>query len=196
MTRKRKTARPADPMAIARRRAEERAAARDPATWGIDAAALRLEVNRAVEARPGAGRAVARAARTDVFDRLLARGALTTAAHNAVRRLQDDIALLHRTATGGGDFSPRVDRSRSPGDFDDARRRAGERIEAALSRSGVASARLLGALCEAECVLGRGDWREIVSQTSGERLPDAQSAILRAACDNLAGAYAQIDRGR
>ena len=196
MIRKRKTARPTDPMAIARRRARECAAAHDPAAWGIDPDALRLEANQAVETRPGPGGRLARAVRADVFDRLLARGALTAASHNAVRRLQDDMAVLHRTTTGGGDFRPRVDCSLSPGAFDDARRRAGARIDAALSRSGVASARLLGALCEAGCVLGRGDWRDIVAQVSGERLPAAQSAILRAACDNLAGAYAEIDRGR
>ena len=32
--------------------------------------------------------------------------------------------------------------------------------------------------------------------TAGERLPDAQGALIRAACENLAGAYAAIDQGR
>ncbi|MDQ2861043.1 MAG: hypothetical protein M3T55_10045, partial [Pseudomonadota bacterium] len=46
-------------------------------------------------------------------------------------------------------------------------------------------------------VLGRtADWRAVVARESAERLPDAQGAVLRAACENLAGAYAAMDRGR
>ena len=39
----------------------------------------------------------------------------------------DDIACLHRTALGGVDYLPRVDRSPNLQDFNDARRRAGAR---------------------------------------------------------------------
>lgn len=197
MGRKRKTVRPADPIVIARRRAAERAAARDPATWGLNAEALDLAANSAVSVRPsGAGRAAA-IRRQDVFDRFAARGALAPAAHAAVRRLQGDIALLHRVIAGGGDFSTRVDHSRDPQAFTDARRRAGQRIETALALSGAASARLLAALCESDVVLGRtADWRTVVERESAERLPDAQGAVLRAACENLAGAYAVMDRGK
>lgn len=132
-----------------------------------------------------------------MFDRLLARGGLARGAYAAVRRLQDDIAVLHRTQAGGGDFSPRVDRSPDPQNFTDARRRAGERIEAALALAGPASARLLLALCEDDVALGRAaDWRCVVAAHTAERLPDAQGAVLRAACENLAGAYAAMDRGR
>jgi hypothetical protein len=35
----------------------------------------------------------------------------------------------------------------------------------------------------------------VVERESGERLADAQGAVLRAACENLAGAYAALDRG-
>ncbi|MGI8841555.1 MAG: hypothetical protein ACR2F8_12360, partial [Caulobacteraceae bacterium] len=55
MARKRRHARPADPMAIARRRAAERLAEHDPATWGVNEDALGLAANAAVEARSGAG---------------------------------------------------------------------------------------------------------------------------------------------
>ncbi|MGI9169766.1 MAG: hypothetical protein ACR2FH_06245, partial [Caulobacteraceae bacterium] len=130
MARKRKSARPSDPAAIAHRRAVERARERlierDPAQWGINAAALDLAANADVEARPDPAGRAARIRRQDVFDRLRGRGALSQAALDAVRRLQGDIAVLHRATTGGG-FEPRVDRSRDPQGFTDARRRAGPR---------------------------------------------------------------------
>jgi hypothetical protein len=199
MSRQRKPARPSDP--IARRRAAERAAERaiahDPALWGVNAAALELTANGEVEVCEGPGRRATRIQRKDIFDRLRDNGSLNQGAHGAVRRLQDDIAVLHRTLTGGGDFAPRVDRSIDPQSFTDARANAGARIEAALVLAGAASARLLVALCEPDVVLGRaGDWREVVANQTGERLPDAQGAVLRAACENLAGAYARIDRDR
>jgi hypothetical protein len=193
MSRKRARSRPADPMEIARRRAAERERDRDPANWGLDRGALDLPANAHVEARKDAAGRLARARRQDVFDLMRARGALGQAAHDAVRRLQDDIALLHRTVAGGGDYAPRVDQTRDPQSFTDSRHRAGLRVEAVLARAGPASARLLIALIEAEVVLGRpADWREVVSRETGERLPDAQAATLRAACENLAGAYGMV----
>ena len=138
-----------------------------------------------------------RARRQDVFDTLRARGRLSSAALDAVRRLQDDIACLHRTQLGAVNYAPRVDRSIEPQAFSDARRRAGARIEAALARAGAASARLLVALCEPDVVLGRAaDWRAVVERETGETLADAQGAILRMACENLAGAYGMADRGK
>jgi hypothetical protein len=184
-------------MAIARRRAAERARDRDPGAWGIDGDQLRLAVNQYVETRPDGGGRIGRARRADVFDLFLARGKLSAAGHEAVRRLQDDLAILHRTVCGGGEFAPKVDHSRRPAAFSERRRAAGLRIQAALGLAGCASARLIAALCESEVVLGRSrSWRTVVERATGERLADAQGAILRLACENLAGAYALIDRGK
>ena len=188
-------------MQIALRRAEERErerlADREPEQWGVDAAGLQLPANETVSIGSDAAGRITRARRQDVFDLFRGRGKLSAQAHGAVRRLQDDIAILHRTVSGGADYSPRVDRSRSPETFTDTRHRASLRIEAALGLSGPASARLLGALCEADAALGPStDWRMLVKRATGETLPDAQGAILRGACENLAGAYAMIDRGR
>jgi hypothetical protein len=196
MSRKRKTIGPATPMEIARRRAAERERDRDPASWGIAREALDLTAYVEV-AITGEGRGGGlKARRQDVFALLHARGKLSQRAHEAVRRLQGDIAVLHRTGLGVIDFTPRVDSSRKPEAFNDARRRAASRIEAALRLTGPASARLLAALCEADVVLGRaGDWRVVVQRETGERLADGQGAILRAACENLAGAYSMLDRG-
>jgi len=90
-----------------------------------------------------------------------------------------------------------VDRSFDPPGVDDTRLRAGSRIEAALALSGSSSARLLAALCESDIVLGRSvSWRAVIERETGEGLPDAQGALLRVACENLAGAYARLDRTR
>ena len=197
MSRKRKTARPSDPMEIARRRAAERLRDQDPSTWGLDRQALSLAAGGDVATRIDAAGRPVRARRQDVFDLLQARGRLSADGVEAVRRLQNDIACLHRTVAGGGDFTPRVDRSVVPDGFSDARQRAGARIEAALSLAGDLSARVLAALCEADVVLGRAaDWRGAVARQTGETLPDAQGAVLRMACENLAGAYRRLDRIR
>ena len=196
MARKHRTVGPTSPEEIARRRAAERERARDPAAWGVDANGLRLAANAAVETSVDLAGRIVRARRADVFELLRARGTLSPGGYDAVRRLQDDMAVLHRTHAGGGDYSPRVDRSRNPATFNEIRHRAGIRVQAALSLAGAASAVLLAALCEADVVLGRpGEWRDVVARETGERLPDAQGAVLRVACENLAGAYRSVDRG-
>ena len=194
MTRKRKTTRPADPVDIAHRRALERLRDRDPAQWGLPTKALALPANADIHCRSDIAGRVTRAKRQDVFDLLHKRGKLSPDALDAVRRLQDDIALLHRSVGGVGDLTPRVDRSRNSQGFSETRLKAGARIEAVLAFAGSASARLLTALCEPDVVLGRSaDWRDIVRRETGEGLPDAQGALLRAAGENLAGGYVRVD---
>jgi hypothetical protein len=194
MARRRKSHGPATPAEIARRRLEAREATRvdeaQPDAGGVDRGSLALAVNAAVRVETDHAGRITRARRQDVFDLFQARGKLGPDAYQAVRRLQDDIAILHHVVSGGGDIAPRVDRSRTTDGFSDVRLAAGERIDAVLTRSGPASARLLVALCEPAVIAGRGsDWREVVARLTGERLPDAQGAILRVACENLAGAY-------
>jgi hypothetical protein len=195
MSRKRRGSRPADPAEIARRRAAEREREHEAANWGLDREALTRAANADVETKSDAVGRLVRARRQDVFDLLRARGRLSPAALDAVRRLQDDIACLHHTRLGGASYEPRVDRSVRPRTFSDARLRAGARIEAVLARTGAVSARLLAALCEPDVILGRAaDWRAVVERETGETLADAQGAILRMACENLAGAYGMADR--
>jgi hypothetical protein len=188
-------------MQIALRRAvereRERLANQAPERWGVDANGLALQANETVLVDYDVGGHVKRARRQDIFDLLKGRGKLSVQAHEAIRRLQDDIAVLHRAVATGADYSPRVDKSRSAETFTDIRHQASLRVEAALERSGPASARLLGALCEDGAALGPAmGWRMLVRRETGESLPDAQAAVLRAACENLAGAYVIIDRTR
>jgi hypothetical protein len=182
-----KRAKPADPLALARLRAAEREAARDPAAWGVNREALALTANADVEA----GARERRVRRQDVFDRLLTAGPSL----DAIRRLQRDIAALHALAGGVACYAERID-NRSTGEAGaDLRHRAAERARGVLELTGAASARLLLALCEADVALGRpAEWRALVERESGERLADAQGAVLRAACENLAGAYVVADR--
>ena len=163
----------------------------------MDGPALVLPANQTVSVDSDLAGRVTRARRQDIFDLMKGRGKLSNEAHEAIRRLQNDVAILHRAVGGRADYSPRVDTSRSSETFTDVRHRASLRVEAALERSGPASARLLGALCESGAALGPAiDWRLLVLRETGETLPDAQAAVLRGACENLAGAYAIIDRGR
>lgn len=128
--------------------------------------------------------------RGDVFDLLYARGRLTPAALAAVRLLQQDLEVLHRVRMGGMVFASRVSGSRDEQDFADARRVATERTIAALSRAGELSAKLIAGLCAPDVVAGRSsDWRAVVERETRETLPDAQGALVRMACENLAGAY-------
>lgn len=194
MPRRTKARAPATPADILRRRLETRAIEDrdrlDAEGGGIEPTMLRLAVNAEVRVETDLAGRVTRARRQDVFDLFQARGKLGPDAYQAVRRLQNDIAILHRVISGGGDITPRVDRSVAPESFNDARLAAGARIEAVLERAGAASARLLVALCEPAVIAGRGaDWRDVVVRLTGERLPDAQGAIVRVACENLAGAY-------
>ena len=192
---RRKRGKPADPLAIARRRAAEREAAREPANWGVNRESLNLAVNDDVESRADISSRRLRARRTDVFDRLLnghAPGPL-----ESVRRLQRDMAAVHALAGGVARYAERIDAGSDGDPAPDIRHRAAERIRSVLAITGSASARLLVALCEADVGLGRpAEWRAVVERESGERLADAQGAVLRAACVNLAGAYAEIDRRR
>jgi hypothetical protein len=189
--------RPSAPDAIARRRGLARTGDRPAEDVGVDARALKLPANADIDARRGAGGKVVRARRQDVFDLMAARGRLGAQALGAVRRLQGDMATLHRTVGGSYDFAPRVDGQGEPQGFADARLRAGERLRRALDLAGPASARLLVALCEPATVLGAAlDWRAVVERETGEVLADAQGAVVRLACENLAGSYQRLDGGR
>lgn len=192
MSRRSRRAPPTDPMAIARRRAAERLAEKDPETWGVDRTALALPANADIETG-GGPRLLAR--RRDVFDRLLAgeRGEALA----AIRRLQTDIAARHMRPGGVARYAERIDAGPGEDPFADRRLRAGERLRRVLALTGAASARLLIALVEPPTALGRpGDWRTVVERESGERLADAQAGAVRAACLNLTAAYAAFDRGR
>jgi hypothetical protein len=192
--------RPANPLTVARRRAAERQADRDPQTWGVDPASLLLPANADVvseddtdERRGSVRRRPGR--RRDIFDRILAHERREALA--AVRRLQADLALLHGGPTGVARYQERIDGCADSDPWPDRRLRAGERVRSALALTGAVSGRLLLAICEADVgPAAGGDWRALVRRETGEHLADAQAGALRLACGNLALAYAALDRTR
>jgi hypothetical protein len=195
MARRRTKASPSDPTVSARLRAEERERARDPANWGLDREDLRLNANADVHTRADRAGTVVRARRQDVFDLMVARGRLSPAAFDALRQLQSDVARLHAMAGGVSAYSERIDRSGFDQSITDARRRSSDRIDAMLALAGPANARLLLAICESAAALGPSmNWRTLVERETGEHLADAQGAVLRAACENLAEALAMLRR--
>lgn len=189
MARRRKS-RPADPIAIAQARALARAAererVRDPTAWGVVREALDLPANALVAARRDLAGRIVRAVRQDVFDLLRARGALSAAAYDAARRLQADVARANAGAGGVCAYRERVDSQRRASGPSEAALDAGGRIQRVLARTGAGSASLLLALIEAPA---GSAWRDVVARISGETLADAQSAVVRQACENLAAAY-------
>ncbi len=170
----------------------------EPAEWGVNSEALALAAHADVETVRGAGRRIVRARRIDVFERLLGRGSLTVRGVLALRRLQDDMTLWHRDGLGVMNLADaKAGVAPRPGAMAEVRLAAAARVRAALDLAGPASARLLAALCEAGAATGADlDWRETVRLQTGERLADAQTAVLRAAVENLAGAYARLDGRR
>ena len=159
----------------------------DTAAMAPDALTLAVNAEVRVETDP-AGR-ITRARRQDVFDLFQARGKLGPDAYQAVRRLQDDIAILHRVVSGGGDITPRVDRSVSPESFNGRRLSPPERGSTRLwSVPGPPARGCLWACASRRLSrAGAPTGARWSSGSPGERLPDAQGAIVRVACENLAG---------
>ena len=140
------------------------------------------------------GQAAAR--RDDVFDRLLARQALSAAAHQAVRRLDADMTERRGDSSGDRKLGERTGGSGTRDLVTQRMIDAGDRIEAALALIGRRDAALLRELLEPRQVMvGEGveRWRQVVVVLTGETGKDAQAAVLRAACENLVLAYREVD---
>jgi hypothetical protein len=192
----RKRIRPSDPLTIARRREAERLTDRDPQTWGVDQASLSFAANADVQVKIDQRGRRSLVCRRDIFERLLSgdRGAVALA---AVRRLQADLAARHVGCGGVARYAARIDAGPANDPFAERRLLAGARAGRVLSLTGTTNARLLLALIEPDAALGRGvDWRAVVERETGERRADAQAGVLRAACFNLAEAFAALDRSR
>lgn len=196
---------PTDPVEIARIEAERR---RDPAKWGLAHDNLGLEANAEVVVEGETRKNTERAMRWDVFRLMLMRckeGEFPLAHYEAVRRLERDIAILHRTQgiTGNGPYSPDPLQVWLTEDFSINRLLAALRLYGRpLVEKGVLrlikphTAILLLALCLPEVVEGRRvNWQDTVKRLTGEMDRLERGKIVRAACADLAQAYQQIDAG-
>lgn len=214
--RNRRKNRPCDPAEAARRLAEIRSR---PDLWGTNDEALGLASNVNVVMTPETRNKAKRVQRFDVFGLLNARKdrdgvpELPTAHLDAVRRLEKDIAILHRTRGAAG-TGIRIANTNTAEGFAKARILAGKRISDVSDKTGALSWAILQALCEAPAVVGdlkpptlvdrdeegkiicrTSNWRSIVHKATGERNHMAQAALVKMAAANLAGAYQAIDQG-
>ncbi len=179
-------------------RARARAEAERPETWGVNVEALKDQDDVRLVTQGARRGAVASARRDDVFDRLLSRGALSASAHAAVRRLDAD--MTERRGQGHAqERGPKVDCQTSRELVTQRTLDAGARVERSLDLVGRRDAALLRELLEPRLVLA-GEaldrWRVVVRLITGEARPEVQAGAVRAAGENLAWAYAEVDRAR
>lgn len=204
MTRRRGN-RPSTPAEIAARKQapalEELVDPADCHHWGLEQTLGQLTAHGDVIVSVDAARRITRARRDDIFRTLRVTRTQNGTALGpdhllAVNRLQEDLALRMRT-TGSAGIKQSVDCSTPQYAIEDLQVMAGERIDTVLACTGRTSARLLmvllgvnepGALLEAT-------WRDIVTACTGVTNAAAQPGQIRMACDNLAAAYDQWDRG-
>lgn len=200
---------PSDPLAMmearARDRAAARAAARDPATWGVDAEIVLLPTAMDVDLVHDQRARVIAAKRSDPFDLLHAAGGLTDDQHRAARRLFRDWCLRAGVKEGAGQLAlEKVDGGAS--EFvTDAMVDAGRRIAKAFRGDpelnvpgiGPVNAKLLEALVSPMVDEGRIiAWRGVVERVTGEKDRNAQGAMVRQACEALHQVYAEASRKR
>lgn len=194
-----KRSRPADPQAIlernAHRRALERQRDRDPANWGVAAEIVVLPTSRDLSVVRGARGRVIAARRSDAFGLLFQAGGLTGEQHAASQRYFRDWALRAGVREGSPADAGKVDHCASAELVTQGMIDAGGRIDEAHSFLGRADVALLRALVEPLTMRGEiRVWRELVRAVTGEAERHAQGARVRSACDNLAGAYDEVDR--
>ena len=204
------------PQEIALQLAERRAAEREAARrleYGINDEALGLAANddvRAVTDKRKGG--IQTAHRDDVFDRLLKNDGHM----RAIRRLEQDIAEQHGEAHREGQ-RVHVDNSQYPPgqNINQAAIEAGKRVAAVKAKLNARCWILLHDLIrrsevgfpandgdsDGEAHRKRAerkdsnpfDWRRVVHHLTAEKNEQAQGARVRAACTDLADAYADID---
>ena len=179
-------------MRAAQRRADERIAARNPENWGADGKALARQPD--VQVITGPRGKVQTARRDDVFDRFLARGAMSQPAHQAIRRLDAD--MTERRGEGERGSGEKVDGCGSRDLVTQRMLDAGARVDAALALIGRRDALVLHELLQPRQVLatnGMERWRMVVLMLTGEQRDEVQAGVIRSAAENLVLAYRDID---
>lgn len=174
----------------------------------------KLPMNANVVIEPATRKNVERARRYDCFALLHSRKAISDAGEQAVRRLQEDIAILHKTA-GTERLEVVVDGGSNPASWTHAQMGASDRLIdvqqlvferlvvglAGDTREFLDRARkarlyhdLLRSLIDPEAIHGQTvNWRGVVSRVTGEHRDKHQAEWVSSACEALAEAYRQID---
>ena len=200
MAKNRKRRGPTDPAEIARQRAElERHTRRTPSEWGPNEDALSREANANVAIEAATREKTQRITRYDCFAILHSRKGLSgDPTQNdqrlaAVRRLELDMAIRFRL--DGKDDSMGIKSTGEPGGFSRRAIDAGRRIDTVLDMTGALSSRVLQKLLEPAVLSGQpvNNWRAVVQQVTGEVFDHGQTAVVRAACQNLFEAWGAYD---
>ena len=184
---------PRSPEQIALDRAKERASEREAGKrleYGVDEIALAMPINADVVVLKDRAGKTQTAHRSDVFDRLLNNDQI-----RAVRRLESDIAEQmgqmwrpgQRVTVDSSQFPPGQNVSQMQLD-------AGKRVIQTLALAGARCGWLLHSLIVGVPGKDRADWRSIVLYVTGEQNDHAQASRVRAAADNLVGAYVAMDK--
>lgn len=212
LSKSRRRNKPKDPAEIARLAFEERRRRGNPADWGHNEEALKLKANQDVETTQDRSVEGKRRIRYDIFARLYygPGSKLSTPAYDAVRRLQADIAVLHRTQ-GASDAIRNAGAAQTGAlavvatNFSLTQREAGERVALVLNGGRLPSgrttpgmtpwcARLMRGLCETEATRGETpNWQAIVQRCTGELRRLARYDHVRTAAEDLAASYGRID---
>ena len=164
-----------------------------------EAEIARLE-RQGVHVTAAPNKQIIRAVRLDCFDLLLSRSALSQTAHDAVRWLEEQIAIASGSIRSEQTLD-RVDTTTLGQNVSQSMIIASENVRCVLKNCGPRNARLLRALLEpsptkegSEALLSR--WRETVKQVTGETLDKGQVAAIRQACENLSEARRKMGYGK
>jgi hypothetical protein len=150
---------------------------------------LDIEVTRAGDKREGRRVQEDSARRLDAF--LALRDGMRPGAYDAARRMERDI-MTRRGEGDRGKPTERVDGDEALKDHTDQMVDAGRRLDKLKDKLSDREWWLLHELIAPS--IERDGWREIVAHITGEDQPNAQGAVVRSACANLAEAYDKLDR--
>lgn len=189
----RRKSKPFDPAEAARQALErDRYTRNTPSEWGVNEDAISTQDDIHSE---GATRTrVRRLQRYDVFHLLHARGSLSDASLEAIRRLQSDIATQHHV-DGEGAATTRTDGATSNREFRAID--AGNRVRDVLARIDPHDQLLLTALIIPQIVHGeRVNWKAVVKTWRGHDDRALQVKAVKVATEALTTAYQTIDYGQ
>jgi hypothetical protein len=136
--------------------------------------------------------------KADIWWRLHSRDALSKQQLNAVRDLQDLMAV--RAGIGGRDERMAYERDkveeplRDPCLVTDAMLRAGREVDLWLALVGPPCSRLLAAMLDPNTPDAASDWRAVVERVTGASHVSSQSELLRFAAQALVDVRPQVER--
>lgn len=172
---------------MAVKRAQERLQAKEPSNWGVNTSALNLPSNDDLEGSTVGKSLFAR--RTSWIDRLLVKGSPEQISANR-------LSVLIATRKGEGDRPDRGTSGQGSRDLVNGKMiEAGKEIDRVLGHVGLKDRKLLVELIDPTVIhtTAAQQWAITVGILTGEKHKNAQAAVVRNACQNLAEAFRFVD---